>query len=291
MTLVATSPCKVNLLLNILGRRQDGFHELETVFMPVPLTDRLTFERAGAGVQLTCSHPELPVDSGNLVYRAAESFLAAAGLSGEGVRIHLEKRLPLAAGIGGGSANAAVTLRSLDRLFGQPLEAGRLHELAAGLGSDVPFFLQDEPALASGRGEQVVPLTGATALKGCGVVLVHPGFGVSTPWAYRALGDHPEALQGRPGRAEQMARHLCAGNRDGVLADLYNALEAPVLVKYPLLRVIQEFFRAEGALGTLMSGSGSTTFAVTADAARAEALAERFRGRFGDGSWIATAVW
>ena len=108
MRLEKKSPCKVNLLLNILGRRADGFHELETVMQPVNFCDELTFERAGSGVQLTCSDPELPADSRNLVYRAAAAFLAAAKIS-DGVRIHLQKNLPLAGGIGGGSANAAVT--------------------------------------------------------------------------------------------------------------------------------------------------------------------------------------
>src|SRR4051812_9385233 len=113
------SPCKVNLLLNILGKRPDGFHELETLFHPVALADRLTFARQGRGIRLTCNIPELPTDSGNLVYRAAESFLNAARIS-DGVTIHLEKRVPLAAGLGGGSSNAAHTLLALNELFGNP---------------------------------------------------------------------------------------------------------------------------------------------------------------------------
>ena len=117
MPLEKKSPCKVNLLLNILGRRADGFHELETVMQPVNLCDELTFERTGSGVQLSCSHPELPADSKNLVHRAATAFLAAANIS-DGVNIHLQKNLPLAGGIGGGSANAAVTFTALNELFG-----------------------------------------------------------------------------------------------------------------------------------------------------------------------------
>src|SRR5579859_5462427 len=151
------SPCKVNLLLNILGRRPDGFHELETVFQPVNLCDELTFERAGKGIALSCNEKSLPTDSDNLVFRAAEKFLAAAQIS-SGVKIHLEKKIPMAAGLGGGSGNAAVTLLALNELFGGPLPAGKLFEIAASLGSDVPFFLQDKPALAVGRGEQVQPL-------------------------------------------------------------------------------------------------------------------------------------
>ena len=289
MTLERHSPCKVNLILNILGRRSDGFHELETVMMPVPLTDLLEFHRRPTGVRLTCNHPELPVDGGNLVYRAAEQFIAAAGIS-EGVDIRLEKRLPLAAGLGGGSANAAVTLRALNELFGQPLSGEQLVTLAAGLGSDVPFFLQDGPALATGRGERVESLDSFTALKGCGLILVHPGFGVPTAWAYRTLAGYPEAVNGRPGRAAEWVTTVRSGDRTGACRALYNSLEAPVLPKYPLLRVFQDFFREQGVLGVLMSGSGSSTFAITSDGSTAEAIRERFVARFGATCWLATAV-
>src|SRR5665213_2548964 len=126
MRLEKKSPCKVNLILNILGKRAEGFHELETVMQPVNLCDQLAFERQTAGVELTCNHPELPTDSKNLVHRAATLFLAAAKIS-DGVRIHLEKNLPLAGGIGGGSANAAVTFTALNELFGSPLPLQKLH--------------------------------------------------------------------------------------------------------------------------------------------------------------------
>src|SRR5512137_1804266 len=173
MTLEKLSPCKVNLLLNILGKRPDGFHELETVMHPVALCDRLVFERGGQGIQLTCSDPALPTDSGNLVHRAAAQFLQAAGI-GEGVCIHLEKRIPLAAGLGGGSGNAATTLLGLNELFGHPLGPAQLHTLAAALGSDVPFFLQSKPALATGRGEKVESLDVFPCLRQAAILLVHP---------------------------------------------------------------------------------------------------------------------
>src|SRR5882757_1881854 len=163
MRLEKQSPCKVNLILNILGKRADGFHELETVMQPVNLCDAMSFERAGSGLQLTCSHPELPVDAKNLVHRAATAFLTAAKIS-DGVRIHLQKNLPLAGGIGGGSSNAAVTLTALNELFGSLLTLEKLHELAAMLGSDIPFFLYNQPALATGRGEKVKLLDNFPAL-------------------------------------------------------------------------------------------------------------------------------
>ena len=133
MALEKTSPCKVNLLLNILGKRADGFHELETVMHPVNLCDRLSFERTATGVRLTCSHRDLPTDATNLVHRAATAFLEAARLR-DGVRLHLTKVIPMAAGLGGGSGNAATTLLGLNELFGQPLNPDQLHTLAAGLG-------------------------------------------------------------------------------------------------------------------------------------------------------------
>jgi 4-diphosphocytidyl-2-C-methyl-D-erythritol kinase len=191
MRLEKKSPCKVNLLLNILGRRADGFHELETVLQPVNVCDELAFERAGSGLRLTCSNPELPTDSKNLVHRAATAFLSAAKFS-DGVRIHLEKNLPLAGGIGGGSANAAVTLTALNELFDLPLSLEKLHELAAALGSDVPFFLYDRPAFATGRGDNIHRLEDFPVLRGKAFFLVHPGFGISTPWHIKTSRGFPK---------------------------------------------------------------------------------------------------
>jgi len=280
------SPCKVNLLLNILGKRADGFHELETVMLPIGIYDEMSFARAGSGLQLTCSHPELPADSKNLVHRAATSFLAAANIT-DGVRIHLQKNLPLAGGIGGGSANAAVTFSALNELFGSPLPREKLHELAAALGSDVPFFLYDRPALATGRGEQVQPLEIFPALRGRAFLLVHPGFGISTPWSYQNLARFPEALNGHAGRAQRLIS-LLQGDLKTAAKEFYNSLEAPAFFKFPVLQLYQEFLRENGAIGSLMSGSGSTTFAIAEDLAAADALAEKFKSQFGNNGWLAT---
>src|ERR1700744_1672692 len=170
MRLEKSSFCKVNLLLNILGKRADGFHELETVIQPVHFHDWLAFERAGratagTAVELSCNEKTLPVDSQNLVHRAATRFLAAAGIN-DAVKIHLEKKIPLAAGLGGGSGNAAATLLGLNELFGAPLSLATLHELAATLGSAINFFLPSNPALAPGRGEPVESLADFPALSG-----------------------------------------------------------------------------------------------------------------------------
>jgi 4-diphosphocytidyl-2-C-methyl-D-erythritol kinase len=289
MRLEKKSPCKVNLILNILGKRADGFHELETVMQPVNVCDEMTFERAGAGLQLSCSNPELPTDSKNLVHRAVASFLAAAKIS-DGVRIHLQKNLPLAGGIGGGSANAAVTFTALNELFGSPLPPEKLHELAAALGSDIPFFLHDRPALATGRGEKVEPLENFPALRGRAFFLVHPGFGISTPWSYQNLARFPEALNGKAGRAKALISKLQGNNWPGVADAFYNSLEAPAFDKFPVLELYKEFLRENGALAALMSGSGSTTFAIAENLAAAESLAEKFKSRFGDNGWTAAVA-
>ena len=286
MTLQKQSPCKVNLLLNILGKRPDGFHELETVFHPVNVFDRLDFARGGTGVQLTCNNPALPTDSTNLVHRAATAFLQAAQIS-DSVRIHLEKVIPMAAGLGGGSGNAATTLLGLNQLFGSPLTDGELHKLAATLGSDVNFFLQNKPALATGRGEKVVSLDFFPALHGKAFVLVHPGFGIATAWAYQQLAKFPDALNGRAGRAQRLISLLQTGDTKSAGAEFYNSLEAPALKKFPVLALYQEFFREHGALATLMSGSGSTTFAVMENQSSGEVLVEKFKARFGKTNWVA----
>jgi len=280
------SPCKVNLLLNILGRRADGYHALETLMHPVGLCDRLELQRAGTGVVLTCSQPNLPVDRSNLVVRAAELFCAEAGVK-EGVRLHLDKRIPLAAGLGGGSGNAAATLLALNALFGGPLSDGRLAGLAARLGSDVPFFLQPKPALATGRGEQVQPLDWFPALAGAWVLLIHPGFGISTAWAYQSLARFPHALNGQAGRAQQLVDSLRTRSLADAAQGFYNSLESPAFEKYPILALYQEHLRAAGATGVLMSGSGSTTFALATNEDAAQALHERFRSHFGDTPWTA----
>ena len=281
------SPCKVNLILNILGKRADGFHELETVMQPVNVCDEMAFARGGSGLQLTCNHPELPVDSKNLVHRAASSFLAAAKIS-DGVRIHLEKHLPLAGGIGGGSANAAVTFSALNELFGSPLSLEKLHELAAVLGSDVPFFLYDKPALATGRGEKVQTLENFQALRGRAILLFHPGFGISTPWSYQNLARFPQALNGQAGRAQKLVSLLQAGDLKTAAKEFYNSLEAPAFDKFPVLQLYKEFLYENGALAALMSGSGSTTFAIAENLAAAQKLAEKFKSEFGNNGWLAT---
>ena len=277
-------PCKVNLLLNVLGKRPDGFHELETVLQPVACQDRLQMEEQPEGIGLSCNEPALPLDDQNLVHRAARLFLNETGIK-RGVRIHLEKEIPLSAGLGGGSSDAAHTLLGLNELFQAGVGSADLARLAASLGSDVPFFLQNRPALATGRGEKIAPLESFGALRGTFLLLVHPGFGVPTPWAYAQLAK-AFAGWGQPGRAQQLVARLQSSSLEEAVCGFYNALEAPVLKKYPVLNLYQKFLKDQGAAAALMSGSGSSTFGLFTDLAQGRRAAELMPRRFGGNLWI-----
>ncbi|HJO10061.1 MAG TPA: 4-(cytidine 5'-diphospho)-2-C-methyl-D-erythritol kinase [Verrucomicrobiota bacterium] len=280
--------CKINLLLNVVGQRDDGFHELEMLMLPVPIFDRLDFELTGGRIELTCNRDGIPTDSGNLVWRAAELFAAKAGIT-DGVRIHLEKTIPAEGGLGGGSGNAAATLLALNELHGLALGQAELHALAAELGSDVPFFLQSQPAVARGRGEIIKPVASLAALEGKSLLLVRPGFGVPTPWAYQGLAKFPDEISRPLGRADELAKCLANGSLAEAAAVFSNSLEAPVFDKFPLLKLIKEHALAKGAEAALLCGSGSTIFAICPDAAAAKSLGQSLDAKFGQQSFVHVA--
>ena len=286
MKLHRQSHCKINLLLNVVGQRDDDFHELEMLMLPVPFFDRIDFELAGGSIELTCNRPGIPTDSGNLAWRAAESFAAKAGVAG-GVRIHLGKSIPAEGGLGGGSGNAAATLLALNELHGQPLGQATLQDLAAGLGSDVPFFLQNQAAVARGRGEIIEPVAPLTALDGKSLLLVRPGFGVPTPWAYHGLAKFPDAANRPLGQAHELAKRLANGSLAEASA-FYNSLEAPVFDKFPLLNLMKQHALANGAEAALLCGSGSTVFVICPDAATAQSLGQAIKSKFGQQSFVQT---
>lgn len=279
------SPCKINLLLNILCKRTDGFHELETVIFPVPLYDFLSFERSReTGVQLIIEGSDLSAGPDNLIFRAANAFFQKAGME-PAVLIRLQKRIPMEAGLGGGSGNAGTTLTALNELTGQPLDEQALQEIASSLGSDVPFFLHNSPALAEGRGEKVVTLPAFPAMKGKALFLVKPGFGISTAWAYQNLQRFPDLLNGQAGRGQQLVEALQNDDFSAASDLFFNSLEAPVLEKYPLLEIFQATLRNLGAEVTLMSGSGSTTFALFPNRSVADEASKAFVAEMGDAHW------
>lgn len=275
--LVLRAAAKVNLALEILGRRADGYHDLVTVLAAVDLADRLIIEDDPA-VELRTTAAGVPADERNLALRAVRALAAAAGVE-RGARITLDKRIPVAAGLGGGSADAAAVLVGLNRLWRLRWPARRLAEVAAGLGADVPFFLGPGPALATGRGDRLQRLAaGSLAL-----VLVNPGFEVSTAEAYAAVtpADYTDGRRGR-----EAARALARRQWSALAACLYNGLEAPVAARHPEIARIKAALLAAGAQGAAMSGSGPTVFGV----ARSWDQARQLRARLTRGTWRCWAV-
>jgi 4-diphosphocytidyl-2-C-methyl-D-erythritol kinase len=245
------APAKVNLTLRVLGRREDGFHEIETLMTPVTLADRLEITvRGEPGIRLTCSDASVPSDASNLAHRAAAVFGEHTGLR-FGVDIHLQKNIPHGAGLGGGSSDAAAVLVALDRLLETKLPTSELERLAATIGSDIPFFIRCQPAVCRGRGEILEPFEG---LPTADILLVKPPFPIPTPWAYQAWA----ASEKTPATFQQFHGSI----------PLMNDLEAPVFSKYLLLPVLKEALREQnGVSAAMMSGSGSTIFAILNDAA------------------------
>src|ERR1051325_1183063 len=266
------APAKINLSFRIKGRRADGFHEIETLMAPISLADRLTIERAGddGRIRFSCDDASLPVGDDNLVVRAARLFQETTRISG-GLRIVLEKKVPHGAGLGGGSSDAASTLLGLNELFATGLDATKLLELGAQLGSDVPFFIVRSPAICRGRGEIVASTNLPAPFQ---LLLVKPAFGVPTPWAYGRWKDSREI----PG--VDYSPQEFGGVR------FVNDLERPVFEKYVFLASLKTWLREQPGVGAaLLSGSGSTVLAVLRESADGESLAALIRQKLDSSLW------
>mgnify|MGYP001328556971 CR=1 FL=1 len=268
-----TAPAKINLFLEVLGRRNDGYHELVTCMVPLAWGDTLQFT-ASSQLSLTCSDPSLPLDENNLVLKAALA-LQQYSRTTAGASIHLEKRIPSPAGLGGGSSDAAATLRGLNQLWQLQLPVTELMNLAATLGSDVPFFLAGTAAWCRGRGEQVTPIE-----LGCRLALlvVCPQVGLSTPAVYQAL-QAPSLEVGLPQAVSEvtMLEALRMKSPENIARSLFNPLQTSAEECLPLLRAVRELLEQAPSLGLclggLMSGSGSSYFAVCRDQVETQRLA------------------
>jgi 4-diphosphocytidyl-2-C-methyl-D-erythritol kinase len=262
---------KINLGLKILSERADGYHELLTVMQTVDLCDALIFEERESGIEIACSCPGVPEGPDNLVHRAADRLRRESGCD-RGVRIKMEKRIPIGAGLGGGSSDAAATLRGLCRLWNVAIASERLYKIAASLGSDVPFFLRSGAAIASGRGEilQVV-----SAPEPVFYVLVYPGFPISTGWAYRNL-KMPLTFEGK-------YINFGASLKDtGVLSKAFyrsieNDFSRLVEKRHLAVKDIQERLMTMGAFKVSLSGSGSTVYGIFERMEEAETAVEKMR--------------
>jgi 4-diphosphocytidyl-2-C-methyl-D-erythritol kinase len=258
------SPAKINLGLRVLARRADVYHDIESAFQMVSLADEVVLTEQEEAVTCRVVGADLPTDDKNLAVKAALALKNHAGQQG-GVHIEITKRIPVAAGLGGGSSNAAVTLLGLQRMWGLDLTRRELFGLGASLGADVPFFLSSSAAWAEGRGDELTPLP---ALEGLGLVLVNPGFQVSTAWAY---GEVTFGLT-RAEKALSMLRFLLEKKRFSEIGPhLYNDFESVVERAHPVIQEIRAALREHGALGATLSGSGPTVFGLFPDAAPAVA--------------------
>ena len=262
--LCVKAPAKINLFLRVTGKRPDGYHDLYSLMCPLALYDTLILTLGGRGIGIVCDHPGVPEDASNLAARSARLFLETAFAGNappvSGMTIHIEKNIPVGAGLGGGSSDAAAVLTALNDYFGQPLSTPALTALGARIGADVPFFILGAPALAKGIGDRLDPfphLTPWTAL------LVYPNEAVSTAWVYKNLNL----------RLTKDEKKLSKFNFDGrffnVDEHLVNDLEPVTARAFPVIKGIKRLLLAHGAAGAMMSGSGSTVFGLFADHQRA----------------------
>jgi len=298
------SPAKINLFLAVTGRRRDGYHDLLSVAAPLDFGDELVAEVASPEPQvqgqftIVCDDPAVPVGGDNLVLRAAAAFAGETGWQGA-VTFRLTKRIPMGAGLGGGSSNAVAALRALNTLSGAGLAPDALAALAARVGSDGPLFLPGAPVVMRGRGDRVEPLPDAAArrLRGRRVLLFKPAaFGVATAWAYATLASFAKASEAGAAAgaylpAAEAERRLAAwvGGADGAEALLFNSFEPVVFRKFVALPALLERLRDRFGLAVGMSGSGSGCFALMPADAPAAAIIAVIRESWGDVAFVQAA--
>jgi len=277
-TLHLESPAKINLRLEILKKREDGYHELRTVLQKINLHDLLHFSlKKEKGLSITTDHPNLPVGKRNLVYQAVQSILKKSDYQG-GVLVKIEKRIPLGAGLGGGSSNAANALKAMNQLLKINLPKRELMRMGLEIGADVPFFFFNGAAIASGIGEQLKKIE----LPELWYVLIYPNFEVSTRWVYQNF------LLTK--RQFHFNLHKLLRTPQEISRILWNDLEEVVLREYPQIGVMKKMLYAAGALGTLMTGSGPTVFGVFSEEGGASEAYKKIKKMVRGKGWVALNV-
>jgi 4-diphosphocytidyl-2-C-methyl-D-erythritol kinase len=282
ISLSLKAPAKINLFLKILNRRSDGYHEIESLMQKIALFDMLHLSRKGEGIFLSCPGSKVPEDRENLVYRAADAFFSATRIA-PGVHIVLEKNIPVAAGLGGGSSDAAAVLVGLNKLLAADLETECLMDIGLKLGADVPFFLEDcSVALATGIGEC---LQKVDPIREYWILLVNPGFAVSTKWVYEKF---PLTSYSNPyilarGQLMDGESHTIS---PGLFEELGNDLEAVTVKRYPEIGNIKNELKKAGAIAALMSGSGPTVFGLFSGKEEAQRSFVRFVEKYGDNVFL-----
>ncbi|MBE5879226.1 MAG: 4-(cytidine 5'-diphospho)-2-C-methyl-D-erythritol kinase [Lachnospiraceae bacterium] len=261
---------KINPVLDVLRRREDGYHELRMIMQTVNIYDTLELVKSESGIRLTCDTGLLPCDDGNIVYRAARLMQETFSLK-EGIEIHLTKKIPMAAGMAGGSADAAATLHGMNELFDLKLTTEKLCELGVKLGADVPYCIMGGTMLAEGIGEK---LTALPPMPECRLVVAKPDFDVSTKYVYENL--HANSLKEHPD-VDGMIAAIRANDLEAVATCMENVLETVTVRKYPQISELKNLMCNMGALNALMSGSGPSVFGLFTDEKAAEDCATEIR--------------
>lgn len=276
------APAKINLGLHVTGKRADGYHTLESLMCCIGWFDRIRLDFNRPGISVSCAHPDVPEDRTNIAYQAAETFSGAIKKN-IGVHIAIEKHIPVGAGLGGGSSDAAAVLKALNARWGDPFTMAQLMRMGLSIGADVPFFIFGKPALATGIGEKLAP---CRLLQPCHALVIYPGIYISTAAVYKtfdfSLTKHEKI------NTKQNSIQVADASGMYRRIRLYNDLENVAFSMHPRLREIKEAIGEAGAQGVLMSGSGSSVFGLFNS--RQEALAASLRleqwgntGRHGDG--------
>ncbi len=274
-TLYEGAYAKVNLTLDVLGKRPDGYHDLKSVMQTISLRDDITLEvNTGKPWVLTCDKENIPCDHRNLAWKAAEVYLKATNQNVDGLGIHIAKRIPSQAGLGGGSADAAAVLRALNRYFDSPLSIAALAEVGASVGSDVPFCVIGGTAMAEGRGERLRRLPN---MPDCVFVVCKPDFPVSTPELYHKLDE--TAIPQRPDNAA-MESAILAGDLEKIADNMYNVFDPVVTQDHLELNYIKSICNSYASLGQQMSGSGSAVFAIVKEFEYAAVICNMLRENY-----------
>lgn len=263
---------KINLGLDVVGKLENGYHEVKMVMQTVGIYDELTFGKTDSGIMVTCDTGELPTDGNNLIYKAAKLMMEHYHIK-EGVRIHLRKNIPIAAGMAGGSTDAAATMKGMNRLFDLRADLKELMELGVSIGADVPYCILGGTALAEGIGEKLRALPPAPE---CFLLVAKPDINVSTAYVYQHLD--AEGVSSHPD-IDGMVQAIEQGSLQGIIERLGNVLENVTVKAWPVIDTIKGRMKELGAAGSLMSGSGPTVFGIfvsenTAQKAYKELLAE-----------------
>ncbi len=276
-SLTINAPAKINLWLTVKGKRPDGYHEIESIMQTVTLFDTVTVTKNEGGaeknIKITCSNPDVPCDERNLCYKAAVSFFSAAGITEYDISVHIEKRIPMAAGLAGGSTDGAAVFVALNSLYGSPFTEDELCALGGRLGADIPFCIRGGTCIAGGIGEK---LTSCPPMPDCFIVIACGGEGVSTPWAYKMIDDSQTPT--RHGDITELEKLLAAGDIYKAAAEMRNSFEDAILPHREVARKLKDAMIKGGAVRSMMSGSGPSVFGIFKDEEAAKKVCELISG-------------